>query len=130
MPQETKTHGHEHRILEGTAFRPHNREELVAAIDEAFDYRGDVTIETKDSRTIEGFIFNRESNVAEPFIQLFPKNLPGELVIHYTEIVSIAFSGEDTAFGKSWEAWIKKNTDQRIAEAARLAADAAARGHL
>ena len=130
MPQETKTHGHEHPKLEGKVFRPASLTELVDAIDQAFDYRGDVVLELKDGRTIEGFIFNRESRVAEPFIQLFPKHQTGELVIHFTEIASISFTGEDTAFGKSWEAWIKKNSEQRIVEAARLAADAAARGHL
>lgn len=130
MPQETKTHGHDHLKLEGNVFRPKNFAELVDAIDMAFDYRGDVTLELKDGRHIEGFIFNRERDIAVPIVKLFPKNQPSQITIPYSEIASIAFSGEDIAFGKSWDTWAKKNADQRKAEAARAAAEAAARGHL
>jgi len=130
MPQETKTHGHDHPKLEGNVFRPKNFAELVDAIDVAFDYRGDVTLELRDGRSVQGYIFNRERDIAAPIVKLFPKNQPGELMIPYSDIASIAFSGEDTAFGKSWDAWAKKNADQRKAEAARAVAEAAARGHL
>jgi hypothetical protein len=130
MPQETKTHGHEHPKLEGNVFRPKNFAELVDALDVAFDYRGDVSLELKDGRTVEGYLFNREHNTSVPLVKLFPKNQTGELTIHYNDIVSVAFSGEDTAFGRSWDAWMTKNAEQRKADAARAEADAAARGHL
>mgnify|MGYP001570564336 CR=1 FL=1 len=141
MPQETKTHGrdlaeasakagHEHPKLEGNVFRPRNFAELVDAIDTAFDYRGDVTVELKDGRTIEGFLFNRERDVATPIVKLFPKNQPGELAIAYHDIASVEFTGEDKAFGKSWETWIKKNEEQRKADDAKVRAVAAALGHL
>jgi len=130
MPQETKTHGHEHPKLEGKAVRPKNFAELVDAIDTAFDYRGDVTLELKDGRTLEGFLFNRERDIAAPVVKLFPKNQPGELVVAYAEIAAISFSGEDKAFGKSWDAWAAKNEAQRKADEERARAEAAALGHL
>ena len=130
MPQETKTHGHEQPKLEGNIFHPKNFAELVEAIDQAFDYRGDVMLTLKDGQTIKGYLFNRERDIAEPYVQMFPQNQPGQIQIRYHDIESIAFTGEDTAFGKSWEAWVKKNVAQRETEQAKLAAEAAARGHL
>jgi hypothetical protein len=130
MPQETKTHGYEPPKLEGKVFRPHNFQELVEAIELAFDYRGDVTIETSNGATVEGYLFNRETHTPEPCIYLFPKDQLDSVVIFYADIVSIAFTGEDTAFGQSWEAWMQKTTAQRQAEATKRATEAAARGHL
>ncbi|MCZ6780213.1 MAG: hypothetical protein O7C73_01055 [Nitrospirae bacterium] len=45
-------------------------------------------------------------------------------------MVSIAFTGEDTASGKSWEAWAAKKESERCAEAQKVAEAASARGHL
>jgi len=96
----------------------------------AFDYRGDVTLEVTSGEKIEGYIFNRNAVASPPFLQLFPKGQPGEMKIPYPDIVAIAFTGEDTASGKSWEAWVRKKESERKAEAARIAGEAQARGHL
>ena len=132
MPQETKAHGQErtHESIEGKSFEPKTVEQVAEAVDIAFDYRGDATIRTKDGQTIEGYVFNREAHVAEPFLQLFAKGQSGQVRIRYCDIAAISLSGEDIAFGKSWDAWSKKNADQREAEAARAAQTAAALGHL
>ena len=116
--------------VEGRIFRPVNEAELREAVDLAFDYRGDVTLELTSGQKIKGYIFNRNALASPPFLQLFPKGQPGELKISYAIIVAIAFTGEDTASGKSWEAWVKKKESERKAEAARIAAEAQARGHL
>ena len=107
-----------------------NEAELREAVELAFDYRGDVTLELTSKEKIEGYIFNRYISASPPFLQLFPKGQPGERKIPYADIVSIAFTGEDTASGKSWEAWVKKKESERKAEAACIAAEAQARGHL
>ena len=130
MPQETKIHGAEARKLEGKSFGLKNAQEVAEVIELAFDYRGDVTIETREGRRVEGYLFNREKDVSEPYVQVIAKNQPGQIRMGYAEIVAITFSGEDPAFGKSWEAWSKKNAEQREIEAAKLAAEATARGHL
>ena len=96
----------------------------------AFDYRGDVTLEVTSGEKIEGYIFNRNAVASPPFLQLFPKRQPGEMKIPYPDIVAIAFTGEDTASGRSWEAWVRKKESERKAEAARIAGKAQARGHL
>lgn len=102
----------------------------MEAIELAFDYRGDVTIELKSGEAICGYLFNREVSATRSWIELFPASSPDVRRLHYDEIATIAFSGEDTASGKSWENWGAKKESERKMEAARVAADAQARGHL
>jgi len=116
--------------LEGRVFRPANDAERRQAVEIAFDYRGDVTLELGSGETITGYIFNRNSAASPPALQLFPKDQPGTRVIPYADVMAIAFTGEDTASGKSWETWVKKKESERKAEAERIKAEAQARGHL
>lgn len=130
MPQETKSHGSERPQWEGRSFRFTKQTGLFEVIEAAFDYRGDVTLELKDGSRIEGYIFNRETRGAEPYIELFAKDEPGTKAIQYTDIVAVEFTGEDTAFGTSWEGWVAKSKAMRKAEAERTRAEAEARGDL
>ena len=116
--------------LEGRVFRPASPSEIVEAVDLAFDYRGDVTLELTSGESIVGYLFNRQANGPDPSIELFPADNPAPRRISYKSIATIAFTGEDTANGKSWETWISKKDSERKAEVARVAADAQARGHL
>lgn len=116
--------------LEGRVFRPANDAERGQAVEIAFDYRGDVTLELASGEKVEGYIFNRNSSVSPPILQLFPKDQPATRVIPYADVMTIAFTGEDTASGKSWETWVKKKESERKAEAERTKAEAQARGHL
>jgi len=83
------------------------------ALDQAFDYRGDITIHTADGRTIEGYVFDRRSHVAQPYVRLVPSNSQERVQIPYAQITGLVFSGRDTAAGKSWETWVKKYHDKR-----------------
>ena len=130
MPQEQQAHELGRPQWEGRAFRFTTQIGLFEVIEAAFDYRGDVTLELKDGSRIDGYIFNREPQGAEPYIQLFPKDEAGTKAIKYADIVAIEFTGEDTAFGKSWDAWVAKSEAMRTAEAERARAEAEARGDL
>jgi hypothetical protein len=88
-------------------------EERNAAFDQAFDYRGDVTITTKDGKSLEGYIFDRRSKIAEPYVRMIPRDTDDRVNIKYADISSIVFSGKDTAAGKSWETWIKKYVEKK-----------------
>ncbi len=116
--------------LHGRVFHPLSSEELAEAVEHAFDYRGDITLELSTGQMVEGYLFNREATGPRPHLQFFPKNESGVREIAYNQIVTIAFSGEDTASGKSWEAWIAKKESQRRAEAEQTAEAAKTRGHL
>jgi len=130
MPQEQKAHRSERPQWEGRSFRFTKQTGLFEVIEAAFDYRGDVTLELKDGSRIEGYIFNRQPGGSEPYLQLFPKDEPGNKAIRYTDIVAVEFTGEDTAFGNSWEAWVTKSEAMRKAEAARVRAETERRGDL
>jgi hypothetical protein len=87
-----------------------NEHELRAALEQAFDYRGDVTITRKDGTKIEGYIFDRVTgaSLAASFVRVIPKDSNQRVKISYAEIAALAFSGRDPAAGKSWEAWVRK----------------------
>jgi hypothetical protein len=128
---DTKNHGAGGvGSLEGRVFRPASAAETAEAIDLAFDYRGDVTLELRTGESLKGYIYNRRTTGAHPVIEMFPADNPAPREIPYAEIVSIAFTGADTASGNSWEAWALKKDSERRAEADRVEADARARGLL
>ena len=127
---DTKSHTSSGGSLEGRVFRPSTMAEIAEAVDLAFDYRGDVTLELTSGESVAGYLFNREAKVEPPSLEFFPEDNPTPRTILYSAIASIAFTGEDTANGTSWEAWVSKKDSERRAEAARVEADARARGYL
>jgi hypothetical protein len=128
---DTKNHtSAEAGSLEGRVYRPLSSAETAEAVELAFDYRGDVTLELKSGEILTGYMFNRDHAAADPWIEVFPATDPGSRRIAYRDIVAIEFSGDDTANGKSWEAWVSKKKSDRLVEAARVEAEARSRGHL
>jgi hypothetical protein len=85
-------------------------EETRAALEQAFDYRGDVTITRKDGVKLEGYLFDRVTapDLASSFVRLLPKDSNQRVRISYADIAALAFSGRDPAAGKSWDAWVSK----------------------
>jgi len=131
MPAEVKTHPASHRpdSLEGAVFTFQSEADRIEAIDKAFDYRGDVSI-TLHNEVIEGYMFNRDASARPPRVEVFIKGSDEPRIIPYADIVAIAFTGKDTANGKSWDAWVSKKESERKAEADRIRAEAEAQGHL
>jgi hypothetical protein len=127
---DTKYHTSESGSLEGRVFRPATDAELSEAVELAFDYRGDVTLELSSGEMVLGYLFNRSVTDHGPTIEVIPTKGEPARTIPYADVRSIAFSGEDTANGKSWEAWVAKKETERHAEADHVAAQAKARGHL
>jgi hypothetical protein len=109
--------GFEHENLQGRVWEAASEEELRAGLEKAFDYRGDVTLSLRNGSTVEGYIFDRRngSTLQDSCVRLFPKNDPNKLTVPYSDIAGLAFSGRDTAAGKSWEAWLKKYWDKKLA---------------
>jgi hypothetical protein len=69
-----------------------------------------VEVTLKDGSKIEGYIFDRSSGktLNDSFIRVLPKESNNRVKITYAEIAALAFTGRDTAAGKSWEAWVTK----------------------
>jgi hypothetical protein len=109
--------GRERENLEGWIPRLASDEETRLALEKAFDYRGDVTITRKNGERIEGYIFDRRTgqSLAESAVRLYPKSGNQKVSIPYADIAALAFSGKDTAAGKSWETWMKKYQEKKAA---------------
>lgn len=116
--------------LQGRQFAPHSFAELAEAIELAFDYRGDVTVTLQSGQRLVGYLFNRTVKGPDSSFEVFPEDDSGVQSVRYSDVASVAFSGEDTASGNSWENWVAKKESERKAEADRVAQDARARGHL
>lgn len=91
---------------------------LEDVIDRAFDYRGDVTLVRHDGSEVVGYLFNRNVEVAQPFVRMFDCAGDGPFTIRYAEIRTIRFTGKDTAAGKSYEVWLRRKAERPPAEAA------------
>ncbi len=63
-------------------------------------------------------------------MEVFIKGQDAPLVIPYSDIKAIAFTGRDTADGKSWATWVAKKDTERAAEAERIRVELEAQGHL
>jgi len=107
--------GTQHENLEGWIPSVANEEDLRQALEKAFDYRGDITITRKDGSKIEGYLFDRRTGrtLKDSLVRLYPKDSNAKVSIPYADIGSLAFTGRDTAAGRSWEAWMKKYADKK-----------------
>jgi hypothetical protein len=128
MPQETKSRpfdaeqaetvpGFEHENLEGLIPSIATDDEIRTALEKAFDYRGDVTITRKDGTSVEGYIFDRRAGktLGDSAVRLFPRDRDEKVSISYADIARLAFTGRDTAAGKSFETWVKKYHEKKAA---------------
>ena len=109
--------GRDRQQIEGWIPELASEADLRDALEQAFDYRGDVTITRKDGSRVEGYIFDRRNgaSLAESVVRLIPKDSQQKVSIPYSEIAALAFSGRDTAAGRSWEAWVRKYWEKKAA---------------
>ena len=109
--------GFVHEKLEGWVPTLAGEDDVRVALEKAFDYRGDVTITKKDGTVVEGYIFDRRpgKTLADSMVRLFPKDANEKVAVRYEEIAALAFTGKDTAAGKSWETWLKKYHEKKAA---------------
>lgn len=109
--------GRERENLEGWIPELATDEEIRLALEKAFDYRGDVTLTLKNGERAEGYIFDRRTGktLADSAVRLYPKAGNQKVSISYADIAALAFTGKDTAAGKSWEAWMQRYREKKAA---------------
>ena len=109
--------GREKENLEGWIPTLASESEIQDALEKAFDYRGDVTLTLKDGRKISGYVFDRRtgSSLQDSAVRIIPSTDRTKLTIPYSDIAALAFTGRDTAAGKSFEAWVKKYWEKKAA---------------
>jgi hypothetical protein len=118
--------GFERENLQGWIPELATEADVRAVIEKAFDYRGDVTITRKskdnkngnnndDGSQITGYLFDRRigPTLETSVVRLMLATSNERPQIPYSEIASIAFTGRDTAAGKSYESWVKKYWEKR-----------------
>lgn len=93
-------------------------ERLNHALQLSLEYRGDVTV-TRRSNGLEvaGYLFDRVTGAtpADTVIRMIPANGDDRVTIPVDDIQELRFSGRDTAVGKSFETWMKKYVEKKLA---------------
>jgi hypothetical protein len=109
--------GREREQLEGWTPELASEADIREALEKAFDYRGDVTVTRKDGSKVEGYLFDRRvgATLAESFIRIIPMKETAKVSVAYSDVAALVFSGRDTAAGKSFEAWVKKYWEKKLA---------------
>ncbi len=113
-----ETLGTVHENLEGWVPALASDAEICAALEKAFDYRGDLTLTLKDGSKVEGYVFDRKRKspaLSDCIVRLMPKDRPEKVAIRYSDVAGLSFSGRDTAAGKSFAAWVKKYNEKKAA---------------
>jgi hypothetical protein len=107
--------GFERENLQGWLPELATEADIRAVIEKAFDYRGDITVTRKDGSQITGFLFDRrvDKTLHDSVIRMMLSTGNERPAIPYSEIAAIAFTGRDTAAGKSYEAWVRKYWEKR-----------------
>ncbi len=119
--------GFAHENLEGYVPSLATPAEIRDAFDKAFDFRGDLTITLKTGDKIEGYVFDRRAesaDLSQCTVRLYPKNSAEKMSIRYSDIAALAFTGKDSAAGKSFEAWVKKYNEKKAAGEKNIGIDA------
>lgn len=90
---------------------------LRHAIELAFHFRGDVTITQRDGDSVEGYLYDRrlDGPLERQQVRIIPRNSDAHIVIPYSQITGLCFTGKDTASGKSFESWIRKYAQKKLA---------------
>ena len=113
--------GRERENLEGWVPELAGEQEIREALEKAFDYRGDITITRRDGSVVEGYLYDRRNGqtLADSVVRIIPtpkEGVPTERVmIAYSEVAALQFSGRDTAAGRSFDAWVKKYWEKKAA---------------
>ena len=122
MPQETKSkgipgHDHEPASLQGLVASRDDERALLEALERAFDYRGDCTILRTDGSRITGYIFDRRrgDSLGASCVRLLTAGSDEPVVVPYSDIDRLEFTGKDTAHGKSFETWVTRYIEKKLA---------------
>ena len=121
MPQETKSMpadllAKQHSVC-GVSVDLNDDVATFDVLEKAFDYRGDVTLTLKDGSTIAGYLFDRRkgASLADSSVRLMGPVSDEKITVRYADIKHIAFSDRDPAAGKSFETWVKKYVEKKLA---------------
>jgi hypothetical protein len=123
MPQETKSmpDAVQSASPAGWAVNLSDAAQTMTILEKAFDFRGDITLTLKNGQTVAGYLFDRKrgQGLGDSVVRIMPPT-PGpngedKVNVKYADIAHIAFSDRDPAAGKSFETWVKKYVEKKLA---------------
>jgi transcriptional antiterminator Rof (Rho-off) len=121
MPQETKSMpadllAKQHSVA-GWSVDLKDDAATFDVLEKAFDYRGDVALTLKDGKKVDGYLFDRRKGkgLADSTVRLMGAASDEKITVKYADIAHIAFSDRDPAAGKSFETWVKKYIEKKMA---------------
>ena len=80
------------------------------------DYRGDTTIHLRNGESINGFVFSVEGDSLETLaLRLDLPEAAERRTVLASEIRHIELDGRDPAAGKSWEKWVQRYAEKKLA---------------
>jgi adenosylhomocysteine nucleosidase len=79
------------------------RARVAELVEQAFDYRGYVTVRRSDGSELVGFVYHRDAS----HLEIFDETASHRVRIDLAEVVDIAFTGDDAA-RKSQEIWERR----------------------
>lgn len=120
MPQETKSfpdpNTDPNDVTQGMALTPTSDDAMRSALEIARDYRGDVEIELNDGNRIAGFVFNVDWDGPQGHtLQLDLPEDAQRMSCPASDIKAIHLTGRDPAAGKSWENWVRRYAEKKLA---------------
>ena len=109
--------GREREQLEGWVPELATEAEVRDALEKAFDYRGNITVTRRDGTTVDGYLFDRKNGrtLADSYVRIIPAKQMTKVNIPYSDVAALAFTGRDTAAGKTFEAWVRKYWEKKAA---------------
>lgn len=123
MPQETKAKFEPGTVpaaaapsLQGWSTDLSDPATTMDVLEKAFDFRGDVTITRVSGDTITGYVFDRRrgKGLGDSSVRLLAATGDDKLTIPFADIKRVEF-GKDAAHGKSFETWVKKYVEKKLA---------------
>ncbi|MCP3903709.1 MAG: hypothetical protein GY715_08755 [Planctomycetes bacterium] len=98
---------------------------LREAIPAVVDYRGDVTITRTDETTVVGYVFDcTDGGGGDATLRVLPDDGGDRVTIPLADVATVEVTGRDTAAGRSFESWVKRYVQKKLAgEAANIEAE-------
>lgn len=120
MPQETKAKSgvpEEKPTLQGLAASRQDAGALTDALEKAFDYRGDVTLTLTDGSSVQGYIFDRArgKSLSDSSVRIMRADTGAKVRVSFDRIDRVEFTGKDAAHGKTFEGWLKRYVEKKLA---------------
>ena len=109
--------GRDREQLEGWIPELASDDEVREALEKAFDYRGDITVTLKDGSRVEGYVFDRRTgaSLVTSSMRMITTAGQSRVAVPYSDVAALAFTGRDTAAGKTFDAWVKKYWEKKAA---------------